>query len=147
MLLSVSRIVAFRAFLYKMRPAGHFFLLSAARWTFFHAHAALEWIWVWDPLIRSFYFDCIIEQVVNIYRFWWCQNVVTKMSANVRMEVNVVEESAFGLDFINILRPNFSFVWVFDVPPPTRKSRIFLVRCWNLFKSGNIGWNFFSSRF
>ncbi len=94
--------------------------------------------------ITSVYFDCIIEQVVNIYRFWWCQNVVTKMSANVRMEVNVVEESAFGLDFINILRPNFSFVWVFDAHPPTRKSRIFLLRCWNLFKFGNIGCNFFS---
>jgi len=40
----LTRYVAFRAFLYKLWPAGHFFLLSAARGTFFHAHAALEWI-------------------------------------------------------------------------------------------------------
>ena len=38
----LTRYVAFRAFLYKLRPAGHFFLLSVARRTFFHAHAALE---------------------------------------------------------------------------------------------------------
>jgi hypothetical protein len=39
-----TRYVAFRAFLCKLRPAGHFFLLSAARGTFFHAYAALECI-------------------------------------------------------------------------------------------------------
>jgi len=40
----LTRYVALRAFLYKLRPAGHFFPLSAARGTFFHANAALEWI-------------------------------------------------------------------------------------------------------
>jgi hypothetical protein len=40
----LTRYVAFRAFLYKLRPARHFFLLSAAHGIFSHAHAAFEWI-------------------------------------------------------------------------------------------------------
>jgi len=48
----LTRYVAFRALLYKLRPAGHFFHLSAARGAFFQANTALDYILVWDPCFR-----------------------------------------------------------------------------------------------